>query len=125
MQSEGKLHRKSVDRTWPRSESRVHRRVPLGVPIECHSSTKITGIAENISVGGVLVRAKDTLPWDELVTVSFSLPGSPETLQIGARVTHVVPEMFLGLEFRECPAELKQRIEAYVRSIPESQPNRK
>ena len=124
MQSEGKLHPKPLHGTWPRSESRVHRRVPLGVPIQFLTGAKVTGIAENISVGGVLVRVKDPLPWDELVTISFALPGSTEALQIGARVAHIVPGMFMGLEFHECPAEAAQRIEAYVRSIPPSQPTR-
>lgn len=106
-------------------ELRRHRRVPLGVPIECRCGPKlISGRAENISAGGLLVRAEQTFPWDEEVSVTFVLPGSTEALQVRTRVAHVVPDAFMGLEFFELSAPARERIEQYLSTAPVSSPKR-
>ena len=96
-------------------EQRKHKRVPLGVPIECRSGQMtVAGRAENISVSGLLIRAEKTFAEDEEITVSFQLPGSTQAIQFRASVAHVVPEVFIGVEFLDIPAELSELIEKYV-----------
>ena len=101
---------------WSGVDLRRHKRVHLGVPLECRSGQKVlSGIGENISVGGLLMRVQQTLfAWDEEVTMSFALPGSKEALEIRARVAHVVPDAFLGMEFTEIPSPTRERIENYI-----------
>lgn len=101
---------------WSGVDLRRHKRVHLGVPLECRSGQKVlSGIGENISVGGLLMRVQQTLfAWDEEVTMSFVLPGSTDTLEIRARVAHVVPDAFLGMEFAEMPFPTRERIENYI-----------
>ena len=104
---------------WSGIEQRQHKRIPLGVPIECRSgAVTVAGRAENLSRGGILVRAEKTFPWDEEVAVSLVLPGSAQALQARARVTHVVPDAFMGLEFLDLSAESKDLIEKCISEAP-------
>ena len=96
-------------------EKRIHKRVPLHVPLECRSDQMTIQVeAENISIGGLLVRAEKTFSWDEEISVSFLWPDSKETFQAQARVAHVVPDAFMGVEFIDLPVESKKRIEHYL-----------
>ena len=100
---------------WSGVEQRQHKRVLLGVFIECRSgSVTVAGKAENVSLGGMLVRAEKTFPWDEEVTVSLVLPSSAQTIQARARVAHVVPDAFMGLEFVDLSPVSRRLIEKYV-----------
>ena len=76
-------------------------------------------------MGGLLVRVQQTsISWDELVSVSFLLPGSTEKLEVRARVAHVVPDTFLGMEFLELPAQARTRIENYIAAAAVAPPKR-
>ena len=112
---------------WSGVESRQHKRVALGVPLECRSVQKVvSGRAENLSLGGLLVRVEETsFSWDEEVSVSFALPGSTEALQVRARVAHVVPDVFLGLEFLELSPPAREQIEQYVSATAAASPKRR
>jgi len=93
---------------------RKHERVPLGVPVLCQSGqTKVEGMAENVSVGGLyLFRAAKTFPVNEKIMVEFAIHGSNQALE--ARVVHEVPDMFMGVEFLNLAPKTKELIELYV-----------
>ena len=102
-------------------ERRRHKRVLLGVPAQCQSvQLSVEVRAENVSINGLLVRATKTFPEDKEITVSFVLPGSTQAIRSRARVTHVVPDMFMGLEFLDLTPESKEQIEQYIaaQSVP-------
>lgn len=99
-------------------ERRRHRRVPLKVPIECCSGeVVVSGVAENISLSGLLVRSPTPFAQHDLLTVSFSLPGSSQPVVCGARVAHLVPDAFMGLELVDLSPGDSRQIEAYVLSM--------
>jgi len=95
-------------------KTRKHGRVPLGVPVLCRSGqTKVEGMAENVSVGGLyLVRAAKTFPVNEHIIVEFAIHGSKQALE--ARVVHEVPDLFMGVEFLNLPPNSKELIELHV-----------
>jgi len=100
---------------WSGVENRKHRRVPLRVPIECRQgAARLEAVAENISVSGLLVRCKEAFPQDSEISVSFTLPGSPTPIRTQARVAHVVPEMFMGLELLNLPEESRYEIGLFL-----------
>ncbi len=101
-------------------KTRKHGRVPLGVPVLCRSGqTKVEGMAENVSVGGLyLVRAAKTFPVNEKIIATFTIRGTKQALS--ARVVHEVPDLFMGLEFLNVPPKSKELIELHVatQSVP-------
>ena len=112
------MGRESGSGGWPNIDARANRRVELKVPVECKTGVQsIAGMTENIGLRGVLVRSERTCPWDELVSISFSLPDSSEVLTLGARLAHVVPDVFMGLEFLELSPGAREKIEQYVLAV--------
>ncbi len=114
-------------------EKRKHRRVPLGVPVQCQSGrTKVEGMAENVSISGLcLVRAAKTFPENENITVSFVIPGSTKALRvpgatkaIQARVVRTGPDQFMGVRFLRLSQKSRELIQMYVaaHSDPEAKP---
>jgi len=100
---------------WSGEEQRKHRRAPLNVPIDCQGVREsVHGQATNISTSGLLVRCRTVFPQDEEIEVTFTLPGSRQLIQARARVAHVVPDAFMGLELVDPSAEAKDQIERYV-----------
>ena len=102
---------------WAGVENRKHKRVPLKVAITCRSSDRVMQVhSENISTSGLLVRCDDPFSQDSEISISFTLPNASTSLGLRARVAHVVPGVFMGLEFLEVPAESRAPIESYVAS---------
>ena len=96
-------------------EKRRDKRVPLRVPIECRSGeVTFQGRAENVSVSGLLIRTETPFSEDEEITVSFVLPDSSRTIQYRARVAHIVPGVFMGVEFVGLAEDSLERITQYV-----------
>ena len=110
---------------WSGIENRRHRRVPLQVPIECrHSQQRVLAKVENISLSGLLVRCSAPFAQDEEVSVSFTMPDSSVAISSIARVAHLVPGAFVGLEFTRLSPEDRKEIERYVAiSVPVENPN--
>ena len=103
---------------WSGLEQRRDKRVPLKVPIECRSQqTVVAAMAENVSVTGLLVRSARTFLEDDVITVSFSLPGSSQPIRSQARVAHVVPDRFMGLELLDLQNSSREQIVRYIESI--------
>ena len=104
-------------------EQRKNRRVPLGASVECRAGFEVYhGKAENISISGLLVRSERQSQPDELLQLKFMLPGDTPTdsviVQATARVAHIVPGVFMGLEFTEIPEATQAAIEKYVDATP-------
>ena len=110
---------------WSGIEQRRHKRVHLGVPVECRAGeAKIAGRAENMSSSGLLIRAATAFGEDAEITVSFTLPNASSEMQCRARVAHVVPGVFMGVEFLDLSQESLALIEQYVASNPALQAKR-
>src|SRR5689334_19089861 len=100
-------------------EQRKFKRVPLGASVECRSGFEVYhGKAENISVSGLLVRSDKQSAADDTLQLKFMLPGNTPSesviVQATARVAHLVPGVFMGLEFTEIPPATQAAIEQYV-----------
>ena len=96
-------------------ENRKRHRARLGVPVECSTIQRtIQGRAENISASGLLIRADSTFSSDEEFALSFSLPGHEGKIECTARVAHVVPGIFMGIEFLDLSYKTVHLIEDFV-----------
>ena len=107
----------ATGREGERSERRRAKRVSLKVPIECRVGNElVSGLAENISVTGLLVRVHSahTFPQNTEIVVSFSLPESFGSIHTRARVAHEVPGVFMGVEFLERTSALESQIEKFI-----------
>lgn len=114
-----------VSEAWSGAEKRKHKRVPLGVPVECRSGQRtITGRAENISLSGLLIRTDESIPEDQELTLSFHLPTAEPQIRCRARVAHVVPGAFIGVEFLELAPEFSSLVDRYVAGLPALQARR-
>ena len=80
------------------------------------------GKAENISISGLLVRSEKQSAADTTLNVKFLIPGANPSdsviVQAEARVAHLVPGVFMGLEFTQIPDSTRMAIEWYVNTIP-------
>ncbi len=104
---------------WAGQEKRKHKRVALHVPVECRSGqASLTCQAENVSISGLLIRAETPFPEDQEISVRFSFPASGQTVECRARVAHIVPGAFMGVEFVDLPPALAAVIEAYISAAP-------
>ena len=102
---------------WSGVENRRHKRVSVKIPIECRGDAgMVQADSENISISGLLVRAADPFPQDTEITVAFTLPGSASRVSSRARVAHVVPGIFMGVEFLDVSAESRAEIERFIAS---------
>ena len=81
-------------------ERRKHKRVPFDVLIHCRSSQEIVeGNAEDVSLGGVLVKTTKTFPRNEQLDVFFKVPGSAQGIEARVQVVRLDPGVFMGLAF--------------------------
>ena len=109
---------------WSGVENRKHRRVSLQVPIECRSDQRVLlAKGENISISGLLVRCTEPFPHDSEITVSFTLPSSGAAITSLARVAHIVPGVFMGLELTGLAPGDRKKIDQYVAAaLPAAKP---
>lgn len=99
------------------SERRKFRRVPMPAQIQAQAGGAAYSVqAENISVGGVLIRTKDTLEEGQVVQLVFTLPGSKQEIRAKGKVLHVSPEAFMGVQFESLSPHDKEAIEKFVES---------
>jgi len=72
--------------------------------------------AENISVGGMLIRTKETLEEGEAVHLVFTLPGSKREIRVKGKVLHVSPDAFMGIQFETLSPKDQEAIQKFVES---------
>lgn len=104
-------------------DQRKHRRVPLGASVELRAGFEVYhGKAENISISGLLVRSEKQSASDTTLNLKFLIPGANPSdsviVQAEARVAHLVPGVFMGLEFTQIPDSTRMAIEWYVNTVP-------
>ena len=82
------------------TDKRSARRVPLVIRVEAQAggSPRIL-LAQNISAGGILLRAADTMTEGATLDLKFTLPGVEREIHVTARVQHVTPGEFVGAQF--------------------------
>lgn len=103
---------------WSGQEKRKHKRVSLHVPIECHSGqTSLACQIDNVSISGLLIRTENPFPQDEELNLRFSMPSGRE-IECRARVAHMVPDAFMGVEFLDLAPEAAAALEGYIAVAP-------
>jgi len=96
-------------------DKRVHPRVSLDSPVSCEvgSAKAFTGMAKDISMGGVFIESTEVLAFGAEITIALRLPGAKGDLRLpgivrwtkpsgfgvqfgalGARETHALSELF-------------------------------
>lgn len=80
-------------------EKRVHPRITIGLDVTCEIAGRasITGQTKDLSVGGMFVRASETLPFNTNITIVTKLPDAGE-VRLPAVVRWSTPEGF-GVQF--------------------------
>jgi len=75
---------------------------------------------DNISVGGMFVKTKETYKMGAIVPIEFEVKtsefGSPDLFQLRGKVCRVIPEG-VGLEFTNLDQVTRTRLESFVQSI--------
>ena len=100
-------------------ERRTHKRAALDVIIQS-SQTIVVGTAEDVSLGGILVKTAKTFPRNEELNVFFKLPGSAQGIEARALVVRLEPDVFMGLAFLNLSPESAKAIQQYLaaQSVP-------
>lgn len=101
-------------------EKRVMPRVNTSIEIEYSSSgASRYSYMLNLSSGGIFIKTASPFPIDAELTMSFQLPGDPDTLQVRGRVVWTKPETGafpagMGIQFLDPPPECRQKILSFV-----------
>jgi hypothetical protein len=97
------------------AEKRTSRRVPLVIRVEAQAggSPHIL-LAQNISVGGILLRTAAPMEEGETLDIKFILPGKETEIHVTGRVQHVTPGQFAGVEFTRLTPEHADAIRQFV-----------
>jgi hypothetical protein len=95
-------------------EKRVHVRIPIDVAVTCEltDGSEVYGVAKDISVGGMYVECRESVPFGAKLTVVGKLPGLPDQARLpgvvrwskeggfgvqfgllGARETHAITQL--------------------------------
>lgn len=99
------------------SERRRFRRVPLPIQIQAESGGGAYAVqAENISAGGMLLRATRTMNENQKVVLRFKLPGTEKEVRVEGTVLHVSPNAFMGVRFDKLSAADEKAIQEFVES---------
>jgi hypothetical protein len=103
---------------WSGQEKRKHKRVALQTTVECRSGqTSLACQVDNIGIRGLLIRTPDPFPQDEELDIRFRIP-SGRIIECHARVAHMVPGAFMGVEFMDLAPEAVAVIEQYIEISP-------
>lgn len=81
-------------------DKRVHPRVVVNTQVSCevHNGTAFTGLAKDISIGGVFVESAEVVPFGTEVTIVARFAGTKADLRLPGVVRWVKPDGF-GVQF--------------------------
>ncbi len=100
-------------------ENRVHTRIDASFPVTCEvRGVEIQAKALNISRGGLLITAADSLTVGSLVKLRFTVGSEP--IEIKGYVRHSVQEKGCGVEFIEVLPSLQVKLAAYLEAAAKS-----
>lgn len=82
-------------------EKRVHARAPIDIAVACKTPEGVSasGVAKDISVGGVYIESEKTFEFNTQLTIHISLPGTNGELALPAVVRWSKPGGF-GVQFQ-------------------------
>jgi serine/threonine-protein kinase len=96
-------------------------RAPYVTPVRIrHGETVLDGRSEDVSVGGLLVLARQAFEQEELVRVRFALPMTGLVIELSATARWVKAagtRGAVGLQFSTLPAEAHEVIDRYVQMM--------
>lgn len=100
---------------------RVHERFNCELPVTVlHEDTELTGIATNISLGGLYIVTETKVPFGMDVKVRLQVPSLKEPATVDAKVRWVKPDGF-GIQFGSLRALEVWALNQYFKSL-ERQP---
>lgn len=103
------------------SSRRKDQRVPLITQVEERlENVTALGHAHNVSVGGLLVQTRETVKEGATVVVRFTIPPDTRPIEAAGRVVWVEAGKAMGINFLGLLEAQRQRIEAYVNSLPDA-----
>jgi len=81
-------------------DKRVHPRVVVDTPVSCEvrDGATFTGLAKDISIGGMFVQASEVVPFGTEVTIVGRFVGTKAELRLPAIVRWAKPDGF-GVQF--------------------------
>ena len=81
-------------------DKRVHPRVSVDTAVSCEprDGTPLAGMAKDISIGGMFIKATQILPFGTEVTIPLRFPGAKAELRLPAIVRWTKPDGF-GVQF--------------------------
>ncbi len=110
--------------------NRQHERVEIAEALRFHlgdetSPTFWTGLARNISSGGLFVNTYNVPPIGETISVRVRLPGAPEAVNLSAMVVwtrseHVAEDsshVGFGARFLDLTPEAEKALNAYLKKV--------
>jgi len=81
-------------------DKRVHPRVNVDTPVSCQprEGAPLSGMAKDISIGGMFIEATESLPFGTEITIVGRFPGMKAELRLPAIVRWTKPTGF-GVQF--------------------------
>ncbi len=72
------------------------------------------GTAEDVSLGGILVKTAKTFPRNDELDVFFKVPGSEQAIEARVQVVRMEPGVFMALAFLDLSPESENVIQQYL-----------
>ena len=81
-------------------EKRVHPRIPINIDVSCEikDAAAVTGVAKDLSLGGMFIESEQTLGFGADITIVIRLPGASSESRLPAVVRWSKPGGF-GVQF--------------------------
>jgi uncharacterized protein (TIGR02266 family) len=101
------------------SDQRACRRIDLEITVDLESEHNfVTGVASNVSVGGLFIATREPRKIGDLVTVRLTLPGDERPLTVEAVVRWIRAEgaAGMGVQFLGLSPDALASISRFVRS---------
>ncbi len=94
-------------------DKRRHPRAPLAVQVE-HAGGVSIGLSRDISVGGMFIETKESIPGEPEPRLRFNLDDNGPIVTATAKIAYECEKLGMGLEFTELSRADRERIDAYV-----------
>jgi c-di-GMP-binding flagellar brake protein YcgR len=99
----------------PEIERRQHRRAKLVTQIRCEAlDREDLMLTRDVSIGGLFITAKNPLPLDSEVTLSFHLAPATPAITCRGKVVYSVRGLGMGIQFFDVSEETRQTLQKFV-----------
>lgn len=97
------------------TEQRQHVRVPILTQVEAGTpNVAALGRARDLSIGGILIDTRETLPQGADVIIRFFIPPDTQPVEAAGRVVRVQPSKSMAIAFLGLANSYRQRILSYI-----------